>query len=211
MKLWRLVLLWLAILFLTACVLSSCAVSGKVVEDGTNKPIAGAFVAALWEGIVSVPGHAHQVCVHIEGAITDANGKYKFDRWSKSSSGFVSDLEPDVTSYKAGYGWPDHTSQKREVELLTPFRGTKEDRLKFLLRVVSATRCASAGSSSKNIYPMYKAIYEEAKSIAVTAEDWQTVDILREEAARAAVRPDGHLTSGEMNQRMTEFLKDNLK
>jgi hypothetical protein len=212
MKLWRLVIFFLVTVPLYACGTSGEAISGRVLEDSSKKPIPGAIVVVNWSGIVAVIGHAHQVCVHTESAITDADGNYKINGWNKPSTvGPVSDLEPNVSSYRLGYVWPHVPSQEKNIDFLSPFNGTREERLQFLLRVSSGTSCPGAKSSTQNLYPMYKAMYEEAKNIAVTAEDQKIVAILRKEAARVAITPDDSESYLEWDKRVEEFMKDNLK
>lgn len=202
----------LLLLPLTACGLSSGSISGRVLEEGTGKPISGAIVVVRWKGYVSAIVDAQTVCVHVENATTDEMGNYKVNGWRKSSTmGPVFDVKPMVSAYKAGHGLPSKPAQNDEDVYLAPFKGTREERLKYLMRMSSATSCPSAGSSSKNLYPMYKAMYEEAKHISVTAEDSRAVGILRQEAAAVAVRPDGHVTSEELERKVNEFLRNNLK
>lgn len=202
----------LLLLPLTACGLSSGSISGKVLEEGTGKPISGAIVVVRWKGYVSAIVDAQTVCVYVESATTDERGKYRVGGWSKSSTmGPVFDVKPVVSAYKVGYGLPSVPAQKDEEVYLALFKGARGERLKYLMRMLSATSCPSAGSSSKNLYPMYKAMYEEAKLISVTAEDSKAVSILRQEAAAVAVRPDGHVTSEEMERKVNEFLRNNLK
>lgn len=202
----------LLLLPLNACGLSSGSISGKVLEEGTGQPISGAIVIVRWKGYVSAIVDAQTVCVHVESATTDGRGSYKVEGWSKSSTmGPVFDLKPVVSAYKVGYGLPTNPAQNDEDVYMASFKGTNKERLRYLIRMTSATNCPSGGRSSQNLYSMYRAMYEEAKLISVTAEDSKIASALRQEAAEVAVRPDGHVTSEEMDRKVNEFLRNNLK
>ena len=208
----------LLLLPLTACGLSGGPLEGRVLEAGTNKPIPGAIVVARWQGTYSQIVDSQDVCYHVESTTTDAQGRYQIPAWKEKSKGLMFSAGPWlIDAYKTGYEtyWPAAYSAtedyKRNIRYLKPFTGTKAERLKYLIQMLSAANCPLAGSSSRNLYPMYKAMYEEAKTISVTPENWKSVDILRQEAAEVAVRPDGNITSEEMDRRVNEFLKDNLK
>ena len=185
-------------------------VQGQVLEEDSRKPIADAIVIGRWQEAISIfPADSQTACVHVETATTDAQGGYRMRTWNGHEPTFID-------SYTFGYVRSDEfykTEKKmgKFVDKLERFKGTKEERLKKLVWTLSGTRCPSADKSYRNLYPMYKNIYEEGKSIAVAEEDWKTVKILRYEAARAAVKPDGNPTSDEMDRMINEFLKDNLK
>jgi len=175
MKLLRTILLMLTLLPLTACGLSGSSVSGKVLEENTGKPIDGAIVIVRWKGYVSAIVDAQTVCVHVESATTDKRGNYKVSGWSKPSTmGPVLDVKPVVSAYKLGYGLPGNPAQNDEDVYLAPFKGTSGERLKYLPRLVGM-ECGDYDDYAKKLIPLYKAVYEEAKSIAITREDKHVV------------------------------------
>ena len=162
---------------LTACALSGEAIEGKVLEEGTNQPIPNAIVVARWIGTAFSFVESPTVCVHVLTTTTDAEGKYRFPAWRKESPlKGVRDVRPIVTAYKPGYQLAQ--SYPANNPLLKSFAGTREERLKYLERLSSATRCGEAKESEKNLLPFKKALYEEAHAIAVSKEDKEIVETL---------------------------------
>ncbi len=162
------------LLALPACAasLSSKTIEGKVLEEGTNKPIPNAVVVARWQGHV---GYTGTVCYHVEGAISDGNGVYHIPAWKKPSPyGDISHQEHIVTAYKPGYRLADRYPVNNP--LLKPITGTREERLK-VIRTASVS-CGSAGQSQKNLLPLAKALYEEALGLAKTEDDKKIVNNL---------------------------------
>ncbi len=169
-------LLLLGLAALPACAkdffLASPAIEGQVVEVGTDKPIPGVIVVVRWQGHVGWTG---TVCFHVETAISDGNGIYRIPAWHKPSPyGDVRGAHYPV-AYKPGY---EDTVPVNDTVRLKPFTGTRGERLGYLSRVSSATRCGESGASEKNILPLKKLLYEEARSIATTAEDQDKVETL---------------------------------
>jgi len=178
MKLLRTILLMLTLLLLTACGLSGSSVSGKVLEERTDKPIDGAIVIVRWKGYVSAIVDAQTVCVHVESATTDKRGNYKVSGWSKPSTmGPVFNVKPVVSAYKVGYGLPGNPAQKDEDVYLAPFKGTSGERLKYLQNRIGM-ECGSRDDYVKKLIPLYRALYEEAKPLTVTREDKNIVKML---------------------------------
>ena len=182
---YRLIFAFLMMVSLSACALTGGPIDGMVLEDETDKPIAGAIVVVRWRG--DLPGFADSstVCYHVESTLTDEAGRYRIAKWKKKP-----DPERDwerrivnkvfgVSAYKVGYGFTNKRfREKQEIVYMGSFEGTAEERLKYLLRISGATRCTSAGESAINRLPFQKAIYEEANAIARTREEKRTVEIL---------------------------------
>ena len=178
MKHIRMILLTLAMIPLAACALSGEAIEGRVLEEGTNKPIPGAIVVVRWKGRVSSFVDSQGVCYHVETATTDEQGNYQTKAWSQPRDYLVSFDYIAVDAYKPGYSLPRQPLRTTEVRYLAPSKGTREERLKFLLRTSSGTQCNAAGKSEKNMLPLGRALYDEARSIALTTEDQKSVEIL---------------------------------
>jgi hypothetical protein len=160
-------ILWPAFVTPTA---SGGPLSGRVIEDGSGQPIAGAIVLARWEGYVS---HG-TVCFHVESTITDAEGRYHIPAWKKKHMwGDTDDQRVYVRPHKAGYRWTN-THIKNELRSLALDNRTREQRLEYL-RTLSPG-CGSRDESEKNQLPLLRAVYEEAESIAVTKEDMRTLN-----------------------------------
>ena len=56
----------------------NATIEGMVVEEGTGKPIAGAFVIAKWTHNGGNVVGTNTTCPRVEVVMTDANGRYKF-------------------------------------------------------------------------------------------------------------------------------------
>ncbi len=184
MNLFRLVVALLVTLPISACALSGGPVSGKVLEEGSDKPIPGAIVVVSWAGLTtsgSIYVEARDVCYHVESATTDEQGLYQTKAWSQEQNKNFSVKfdHMQVTAYKVGYGYSQSVSQKEGIEYLAPFKGTSGERLKYLERILDSTKCGSQNDSEKNFHAMYYAMYEEAKNIAISKEDAEIVDTLR--------------------------------
>lgn len=182
MKLLRFVLMLSMFLPLSACALSGGPVSGQVLEEGTLKPIPGAIVVGRWIGSVPAFAESRTVCVHVESSVTDQEGKYTLPRWSKPSTvgPLVLHLEPVVSAYKPGYGLPTKPSQKEDVVYLAPFKGDVKKRFEYLDRVISGASCGGAGESRKTLYRLQRALYEEASTIAQTADEKRYAESYKE-------------------------------
>lgn len=149
------------------CAYSGGPIEGKVLEEGTDRPIADAIVVVRWQGTAFSFVESPTVCIHVETATTDKNGRYRIPFWRASAkpSG-VHRIEPIVTAYKAEYQWPKRLPKDLGSgdQYLRPSTGTRDERLRYLRRLSSATSCGAQNGSEKNSLPLLKAIYEEAKS-----------------------------------------------
>lgn len=165
----RLAVVVLFALPLAACAatVSSKALEGKVLEAGTDKPIAGAIVTVRWLGNVGGMGHGGSVCYHVETTTSDNRGLYSIPAWKKPSPyGDIAHRHPVHDAYKPGYVF---VRVDKEVIYLKSFAGTREERLTYLSR--AARSCSDKKEIEINLLPLYKALFEEAKGIAVTRND----------------------------------------
>lgn len=162
-----------------ACALSGKAMEGKVLEEGTNRPIPDAIVVARWQGHLASWAHGKTVCYHVLTTTSDASGRYRFAAWKKDiTEDWQKNVRPEhvlIDAYKPGYGLPT-TSQKREIVLLKPFTGTRGERVEYLKRVSSASGCPSAGTSEKNLLSLRRALLHEAKQLAETKSDQDVIE-----------------------------------
>ena len=216
---WLRTFLWmLALLPLTACGLSGGPFEGQVLEANTNKPIPGAIVIVRWQGTYDQLVESKTVCYHVETATTNADGRYKIPPWHETTKGpFFAQGAWLIDAYKAGYEtyWPpgfgSSEAYKKNVRYLAPFKGTREARLASLQQTIRATGCTSAGVSMKNLYPLYSAIYDEAKPLDTRPEDKDIVQWIRQIAARVWVSQYRPATESEIQRLMNEHLRENLK
>ena len=92
---------------------------------------------------------------------------------------------------------------------LKKFSGGTEQRLEMLFWNLANRSCAYGGASQKSLYPMLKAIYSEARSIAATKSDRQTLRLIAEFAADAGLarQPNQSINEGEIDK----FIRENLE
>jgi hypothetical protein len=201
-------------------------VHGRVLEEDTNKPMEGVIVVSRWRGRMWMVVDSGNACIHVENAITDSEGRYGIKGWLKPTMiNFVSDIGKDLTAYKPGYYEPSSSSGKlgflskvtKYIEwkfypklYLAPFKGTREERVSYLKAIVTGNGCDEAGKSARNLYPLYKALYYDAKAQGATESDLKW---FREEAAMMAVAAElnSKMSQTEFDNRIQHFLKDNLK
>ena len=159
--------------------MSGDAIEGRVVEEGSRKPIEGVIVVVKWEGYISALVDSQRVCVYVQTTTTDKNGYYKFPAWKKSSEiGPVQKIKPDITVYKTGYQWPDKILGKYNEYYLTPAKGTSSERLEYLNKVKRNTVCGAAGKSKENLLVLRKALYNEAQNLTKVPKDQKVVEAL---------------------------------
>lgn len=173
-------------------------VQGQVLEEGTNKPIAGAIVVGLWYG-TSAPGFfvdSRTVCYHVETATTDEAGRFTLTPTEKEYKYRDGHHYTSITAYKPGYQSP-RVQRTKEVTYLQPFTGGREERFKYLFYLDKTTAsCRSPEAGEKNLATFYRALYEEMKTLAKSREEAdfadgylrraETLELGREEAERRA-------------------------
>lgn len=175
MKRLRLILLMLTLLPLTACGLSSEPIKGQVLEAGTNKPIGGAIVIARWEKTQSISiADSRTYCAHVESTVTDDKGGFVLPRWRGDAPLYLDAYKP---GYERSKEYFTKQSWKQNIDLLEPFKGTSGERLEYLMRQ-RGKECGLRDDYVKKLIPLYRALYEEAKGIALTPEDMKVVNSL---------------------------------
>jgi len=162
---WTRLVLLVMLLPLPACatdfVVSSPTVEGRVIEQETRKPVADALVVVLWKGHA---GHSGTVCYRVETATSDAQGAYRIKAWEQPAPGGAPLSRYRLPmAYKSGY---EYIASDKDTVYLKPFTGTPGERLNYLRRVSSASGCASAGESEKNLLPLRSALLEQARQLA---------------------------------------------
>ena len=205
---------------LSACGLSGGPIEGRVLDQATRNPIAGAIVVVRWKGTHLIPfADTQGSCYHAESAVTDAEGRYRTPRWSAPSKGplFTQDYR-SVTVYKAGYEqflesrYGESEDTKKNIYLLKEFKGTREERWKYLQDITRATGCEAAGQSGRNIYPLSKAIFLEAKQIADPHTGREQLQLFREIAADYAIASDEKITPhAEYQRRINKVIQEALQ
>jgi hypothetical protein len=176
---------------LQACSITGGAIDGQVLEDGTNKPVPEAWVAARW---TCTGGYGHHICHHVMVTATDKEGRYHLPAWSKEGKNYCVE-EPFVhfDVYKPGYAKtlgptaviktgdasppPEdrletiYSTAKPGMLYVKAFDGTREERFIKILDAID-TRCGpTAGESRKNLVPLLRRLYRDAEPLAVTKKD----------------------------------------
>ena len=88
-----------------------------VVDAETGKPIAGVVVTANWELVKgSLDGPRYYGQLEVKETVTDANGRFAFDGYSKedSSGAELRESDPQVIVFKAGYEYQRFTNDYRD-------------------------------------------------------------------------------------------------
>jgi hypothetical protein len=177
-------------------------VVGRVVEETSEKPIAGVHVVARWLGSIT---YSHTVCFHAASAITDANGEYRIPVWQKKHKrGRSDDQRISMAFYAAGYRsnkflrktfqrdslmsiteavdhrtrsvLPDSVGAGPWKDTLLQESGTDEERLQYISKGLLG--CDSEDGSEMNLIPFTKAVFEESKSLVSTKEEKSKVGVL---------------------------------
>jgi hypothetical protein len=162
--------------------LAACAttplqpVQGQVLEEGTNKPVANALVVGRWMGTVTHGiVESRTVCYHVESTTTDAEGRFTLPPTEKEYKYRDGDHYTSITVYKLGYeaylppGYARSEAYRQNIRYLQPFAGGREERLAYLSRI--AVSCSDKKEIEINLLPLYKALHEEAKGLAITRDD----------------------------------------
>lgn len=176
----------LAMVSLAACGLSGGPENGMVIDASTNKPVEGAIVTARWIGHMATWAHGSTSCYHVESTTTDKDGEFHIPKWKQDyTEDWQKNVSPryvDITVYLPGYQQSprqiEEQSALKGIYYLEVFKGSREERLEDLVRLTDSTRCGESDISESNLLPLKKALYEEAKSIALTTEGKKKVEIL---------------------------------
>lgn len=179
----RLALATVMCLPLTACGVSSGPIDGTIIDEATGKPIADAIVLVTWEGSIPAVVEQHRVCVHVMSTITDSQGRYHFDGWSKKANFGpvpVTVLQPLLFAYKPGYEWSDRPSGADSNKMyLAPSKATGDERAAFLLRVIDNSRCDARDPSERSRLPLLRALEHEAETLSLSKNKGDFIDAIR--------------------------------
>ena len=81
----------------------------------------------------------------------------------------------------------EHLSERYALK---PFSGTVDERMHVLFWGLANRGCHYGKESQKSLYPMLKAIYDEARAYASTQEQRDTVSVIATLAAKTALAAD---------------------
>ena len=164
--------------------LSGTAVDGKVVDENTGSPVAGAVVVVTWVGDTSGIVGGNTVCYHVETTMSDADGKFHTPRWFRwSLSGIlIAERGPRAKAYKTGYTGPSSSGANPSVVLIAP--GTDDQYFENLLYLPN---CPEAAESRKNLYRLYAIVAKDSEPLARSREQKERVARIQEQAKNALV------------------------
>ena len=197
-------------------------IAGQVVDAATGAPLAGVHVAYLWESPIIPKGftghNSRDVCYHAAAAMTDASGRFEVEPWREWSTYRVVNGSPSALVYVRAYqplqitvkedaGSP--TAHPHQRYSLKPFAGTVDDRLHQLFWNLANRSCHYGKQSQKSLYPMLKAIYAEAASIARTEDHRSTAANIASIAAVSALALDPNSDSNDAL--VDTFIRNNLQ
>ena len=198
-------------------------IGGQVVDADTGRPVAGAHVAYVWESTIVPSGftghNSRTICYHAAATITDAQGRFRVEPWRKWSTYDVVVSDPIALVYARGYTprqivlqegpVTPPTERTSERYAVKGFSGTVDERMHVLFWGLANRGCHYGKESQKSLYPMLKAIHDEARTAARTAAQQETVLIIARLAAKAAlaVDPNGPGSDAVLQSFIEEHLR----
>jgi hypothetical protein len=169
-----------ALTLLSGCASSGQPIKGRVLEEGTSRPVDGAIVLARWIGTAPGFAHSQSACVHVESALTNIEGAFTLPGWSKSSvTASVTNLKMMLFAYRAGYELPQNPSPRDDTVYVAPFRGTREQRLAYIARISGNATCGTSDPSEQNSLPLLKGLRDEAAMLARSKDELNLLESLR--------------------------------
>ena len=198
-------------------------IAGQVMDADTGQPVTGAHVAYVWESTIIPSGftghNSRTICYHAAATTTDAQGQFQIEAWRKWSTYDVYVLDPIALVYARNYAprqillheGPAEPPIDRPNEryALKAFSGTTDERLDAMWGGIANRGCTYGGESQKSLYPMLKAIYDEAHQIGRTKDQERRIYFFAVMAADAALAAD---PNGPSNDHQVEsFINERLK
>ena len=198
-------------------------ISGGVFDALTGNPLPGVHVAYVWESTIVPSGftghNSRTICSHAAAAVTDANAHFAIESWQKRSSYNVVVADPIALVYAVGYqprqillhegpAQPPVERQNERYEL-KPFAGNVDERLDAIWGGIANRGCPYGGESQKNLFPMQKSIYEEARRIANTEDRRTRVRLFALMAAEVGIAADPNAPSDD--EVVRTFVEENLR
>jgi len=182
---------------------------GVVMDEASGEPLGGVFVTARYLGILSVIGDFQTVCYRVAGTTTDGKGRYRLPA-QFDLPGILIENRLQMDFFKPGYRQVFYDDYHGVAKLRKDSRDT-EARFDDLKRGICASGCDSAGVTKRSLYPLYQAVFYEAKSLAITQEEMKDLDGIRKMAARMATASDESRSYADAESAREDFLREHLK
>jgi len=199
-------------------------IAGQVVDADTGSPIAGVHVAFLWESDITPRGftahNSRTVCYHAAATTTDLEGRFQIEPWREWSTYGVEPVDPIALVYARNYapqqlavrdgsGDERPTNHLGERYALKKFSGSAGERIDAMWGGIANRGCMYGGESQKSLFPMLKAIYEEARSLGLGPDHVRRTEGFAWFAARSALAYDPNGPSHQ--SAIDRFIKETLQ
>jgi hypothetical protein len=154
--------------------LSACAKEGLVVEKGTNKPLAGAFVVAEWEGRVSLGFEGRSRCYATDVTQTNAEGRFRMGSFSWNFHPGIRERRQTILAFAIGYkvSAQDHDDTPIVLERL---EGSNSEKFAAILGSPLGAYCEGY-ESDRSFLSFRKARARELQNLASTKEELRSVE-----------------------------------
>lgn len=160
---------------------------GIVKDAQTGKSVPDAYVVVNWEATYGI-GHGVTSCYRVRFAKTGGHGEYLIPGWMAVPKPFCQiNFQGRVTVYKPGYRSPrygEYNGKRLGEDALTSFTGTAHERLEYLQDIARDISCLY---QDKEILPVYKAVYEEARGLVTSDEDRELANRLCDDVAQIEI------------------------
>jgi len=150
----------------------SHALSGRIVEEGTGKPMEGVIVVGAWRGELEGFGEPKSTCYYLDTATTDAEGEFSMHKWSINLNPLLMYRQISVQAYKRGY----HLSREpHPVGSYVMAPNSADPQVRFA-QIIPRLDFDCPHNELKKLAPVLKSIYEEAKRAAQTPRERDLAD-----------------------------------
>jgi hypothetical protein len=154
----------------------SYGLEGKVVDDQTRQPLAGVYVIGAWHVTIPTPVESRSGCSKLEVVRTDAQGRFVLSRWSGNIIAHLfGDENLNVYYYFPKYRLAKMPEIDQAIVALTPDTRPPMEQLVRIGEPMAKSDCGSWTEQQVRALPMYRVMYEEARSIASSYEERQSL------------------------------------
>jgi hypothetical protein len=150
----------------------------QVVDKDTGSGIPGAIVAFKWiENQGFSMGGSNTACTHVAMLHTDDQGRYTIPNWRGQTLGASAPYKPGYSEVNDPVAW------NQGIDYMKRSVGSTRQRYEELFRIINTFQCDEA--EERNLLELYRAFYDEARSIAKNREDALLADrfLIRVDAA----------------------------
>lgn len=193
-------------------------ITGKVINQDSGEPIEGAIVVVRWIGYRIISFENTRKCIHVESAVTNKEGEYRFSsEFLKVGFQVLSDIHATAVPYVRGYRKLSNASENGVIDPDTRFikRMTRDDRsvekrMEYLVSIRRKAGCHFIGRDERNLYPLYLGLLMEMDEIAFTEPHKKSVERMKEIVADIALSDKLPENYDEYRKAIQEYVKENL-